>query len=145
MVSKSFKSTIVIGERNAEQLDIRDISITIGVETLESNNRVMNNKTYDALKSDQHPNIYYHFKSIKKMKAIDGNSFEAILSGTLNIAGKTRAADISVIVVLKDNTIKITGEKPLKMSDFDVEPPTALLGTIKTGNDITIEFNLNYL
>ena len=45
---------------------------------------------------------------------------------------------------LKDQIINIKGEKTLKMSDFDVKPPTALLGTLKTGNDITIKFNLNY-
>lgn len=145
MVSKSFSGTIAFGSANADNIDIKEISITIGVKTLDSDNRTMNKKTYDALKNDQHPNIYYRFKSVKKIRAVRANNFEATLSGTLNIAGKTRDVDILVNILVKDNTINIVGKKPLKMSDFDVEPPTALLGTIKTGNDITIEFNLNYL
>ena len=32
----------------------------------------------------------------------------------------------------------------VSLTDFNVEPPTALLGTIETGNEITIDFNIFY-
>ena len=146
MVSKTFDGTISITYSDAENFEINEISINIGVTTLDSDNRIMNKKTYDALKSDDHPNIYYKFTSVKSMKSIGNNTFEVMLNGTLKIAGKSKSVDILVTLIMENNKISsIKGAKPLKMSDFDVEPPTALLGTIKTGNDITIEFNLNYL
>lgn len=145
MVSKTFDGTITIARSDAENFDINEISINIGVTSLDSDNRIMNKKTYEALKSDDHPNIYYKFNSVKSMKSIGNNTFEVVLNGILKIAGKSKSVDILLTLIMDNNKISLKGEKPLKMSDFDVEPPTALLGTIKTGNDITIEFNLNYL
>ena len=37
-----------------------------------------------------------------------------------------------------------SGIKNIKMTDFDVVPPEALLGSIKTGNQITIEFQVSF-
>ncbi len=34
------------------------------------------------------------------------------------------------------------GSLDLKMTDFDVEPPTALFGLVKARNEITIRFHL---
>ena len=30
------------------------------------------------------------------------------------------------------------------MTDFGIDPPTAMMGAMKVGNDITIKFKLNY-
>jgi hypothetical protein len=43
-----------------------------------------------------------------------------------------------------DKSFTVTGVKKMKMTDYNVKPPTALLGTIKTGNDITISYNLKF-
>jgi polyisoprenoid-binding protein YceI len=144
MVSKSFDGNITIERIDAENFKIKDISISLKVTTLDSENRIMNNKTYDALKNDKHPNIKYKFNSVKNLKSIENNQFEAMLNGNLSIAGVTKSVDILLTLDMTDKKITVKGEKPMKMSDFDVEPPKALLGTIKTGNDITIEFTLNY-
>lgn len=144
MVSKSFNGNITIEHTDAENFKIKDIAISLKVTTLESDNRIMNNKTYDALKNDKHPTIKYKFNSVKNLKSIGDNQFEAMLNGNLSIAGVTKSVDILLTLDMTDKKITVKGEKPLKMSDFDVEPPKALLGTIKTGNDITIEFTLNY-
>ena len=145
MISKNFDGIIIINKANDESLIIEDININVGVKTLTSGTKLMDKKCYKALLYKEHPNINYHFKSIKEIKLKTDNTYTATLSGVLTIAGKTKLAEILVEIILKDGNINIKGEKALKMSDFDVKPPTALLGTIKTGNDITIEFNLNYI
>jgi hypothetical protein len=30
------------------------------------------------------------------------------------------------------------------MSQYGIEPPVALLGTLKTGDEVAVEFNLNF-
>ena len=35
----------------------------------------------------------------------------------------------------------LEGKKALKMTDYNIEPPKALLGTITTGDDIEVHFN----
>jgi hypothetical protein len=41
--------------------------------------------------------------------------------------------------------MQISGSKKLKMTEFDMVPPTALMGTIKTGDEVTVTFNLNLI
>ena len=40
-----------------------------------------------------------------------------------------------------DNKVVLKGEKTFKMTEFKIDPPKALLGTITTGDEITIKFN----
>lgn len=144
MISKTFDGKIVIERTGADNFKIKDILISIKVTTLESDNRIMNKKTYEALKEEDHPFIKYNFIKVKEIKETGEDQFEAIVNGNLTIAGVKKAVDINLKLDINDKKMNIIGHKPLKMSDFDVEPPKALMGTIKTGNDIDIEFNLNY-
>jgi hypothetical protein len=34
------------------------------------------------------------------------------------------------------------GSKPIKMSEYNVEPPSFMFGSVKTGNDITITIDV---
>jgi hypothetical protein len=34
----------------------------------------------------------------------------------------------------------LTGQLPIRMSDYGIKPPTAMMGTIKTGNDVKVTF-----
>ena len=38
--------------------------------------------------------------------------------------------------------IRAEGELPLLMTDFGVKPPTAMFGTLRTDNKITVKFSL---
>ena len=61
--------------------------------------------------------------------------------GSLNIAGVTRPVDMMVKVLIRGNRKLIfEGSQTIKMSDFDIAPPTALFGTLKTGNEVAINF-----
>ena len=43
-----------------------------------------------------------------------------------------------------DKQFQVKGEVPLKMSDFGIDPPTAMMGTLKTGNEVVIKYNLEF-
>ncbi|WP_158676742.1 YceI family protein [Pukyongia salina] len=144
MISKSFSGKLDFDHVTDGDLKIHNIEVKVGVKTLESGKRVMDNKCYDALKSDSHPSITYRLNKVESIQHTGSDNYTAKLIGTLSIAGKTRTVTIDTKIAVVGGKVIIKGEKPLKMSDFDVEPPTALLGTLKTGNDIIIDFNLNY-
>jgi hypothetical protein len=36
------------------------------------------------------------------------------------------------------------GSQTIKMTDYGITPPTALFGTLKTGDEITITFKTNF-
>ena len=61
------------------------------------------------------------------------------------MAGKEK--DISVDVELDEQAGKLIfkGSKKLKMSDFEMTPPSAMFGQIQTHDDITVHFEFRYL
>jgi hypothetical protein len=40
--------------------------------------------------------------------------------------------------------MEFEGTQAIKMTDYSVNPPTALFGALKTGNDITITFKTDF-
>ena len=105
-----------------------------------SKGSIMDNKTYQALKSDECATI-----QLKLQKgSISGIDLKATAS--LTIACVTKTVDlVSTIKPLGNNQFEIAGSKKLKMTDFGIKPPTALLGTMVTGDEITIEYNIKLI
>ena len=135
---------------NAEQIDgtmtlvkegtaiqsISSLSVTVPVSGLKSDKSAMDKNTFKALKGKDHPNILFNLKSAK----IEGQTI--VFIGTLQVAGSTKKVTIQSTYSISNAAISIKGKYACKMTDFGVEPPTALLGTMKTGDDITINFDI---
>jgi hypothetical protein len=103
---------------------------------------IMDNKTYDALKADKFANITYKLSKVTNLtKKADGYDINA--TGSLSIAGVSNNIDIYVKgKVGADGSVTFTGSKKLKMTDYQIKPPTALLGTLTTGDDVEIVFQV---
>jgi hypothetical protein len=43
---------------------------------------------------------------------------------------------------LNDGRLRAMGSKAIKMTDYNVEPPTAMLGLVKAENELTVHFDL---
>lgn len=125
---------------------IKSFNLKVSVKSIKSDKgSVMDNKTYDALKADEHPYITFKMLSVKSMTK-SGNGWSVKVNGDLTIAGFTKNIDISGMVYVKENgKLYIDVSKPLKMTDFKIDPPTALMGTMQVADDITIRFKLNYI
>lgn len=121
---------------------LEDLTFSTPANGLKSEHTSMDNNAYKALKSDKAPMISYTLTSVNVTPAAGGAS-TVVCNGKLTIAGSTR--DAQIIAVCKpnaDNTISVTGTEKISMKDFSIDPPTFMLGTIKTGNDINLSFTL---
>ena len=120
---------------------IAEGQIEIPVKSIKSTKgNIMDNKTYQALKSENCPNI-----TLKLSNSI-ANGSEIKTTALLTIACTSKTIDlISAIRPLGNNQFVITGNKKLKMTDYGIKPPTALLGTMVTGDEITIEFDVKLI
>ena len=118
---------------------VSGVNVTCQVENVEADNRIMSNKTYKALDGDKHPQIT--FKSTGSATLACGS--EASIKGKLTIAGQTKDVTLPFKLVAENgSTIKINGKVPVKMSDFKIDPPTAMMGALKTADDIEIEYDI---
>jgi polyisoprenoid-binding protein YceI len=123
-------------------IGINTLNFTTTVKDLKSDHTAMDNNAYKALKTDKAPTITYTLTSVSAA-SLAGGTATVTCVGKLTIAGATR--DAQVIAVCKfnaDHTISVAGTEKISMKDFSINPPTFMLGTIKTGNDITLGFNL---
>jgi polyisoprenoid-binding protein YceI len=122
--------------------DLNAINIKMNVHSIKSNEgATMNNNTYKALKANANPEIIFTLNL--PVKSIQVKSTEKLISakGNLTIAGKTKAVNMQVKVFMHaPGELAFEGIQTILMTDYDIEPPTALFGTLKTGNKITLSF-----
>ena len=122
------------------------IDVKIPVYELDCGKKAMNKDMYEALKAGSHPQIHYQLKESDFIENIidDGEEWMKIMStGIIKVAGVEKEISIPVLgKVLDNNRFHVKGEKELLMSEFDIEPPTALLGLIKAKENITIKFDV---
>ena len=99
----------------------------------------MDNKAHKALDSDDHPKISF---SADATVSATANSLTKT-KGKLQIAGKEKEVELEFTVAeAKDDQFKVSGKIPVKMSDFGIDPPTAMMGTLKTGDEVFIHFDI---
>ena len=125
----------------ANKLQIKKLNIVLEVEGLKSGKGGMDKNTYKALNLKKYTTIEFQFLSTEEVSELKNGSYSFKTKGNLKISGVTKMISLEFILHKNDNEVKLVGEKTIKMTDFNVDPPKALLGTIKTGNEVTIKFN----
>ena len=104
----------------------------------------MNKTIQKALKAEQEPNITYKFDKLILLTEFDLHTYTAETSGFLTIAGLTKPINLLFNISVLNHKISFIGDKNLKMSDFNIDPPRAMLGMLKSGNDILVKFDVSY-
>ena len=115
-----------------------DLSLKV-VSLKSERGETMNGKMHRALLYDEFPEIKFQLTN-----AISVNQ-DSMAKGVLTIAGKENSVEIELTLTASENAIAVQGSKGIKLSDFEIDPPSAMFGQIETGNDIVIAFDLNYL
>jgi hypothetical protein len=101
----------------------------------------MDNKTYEAFQSDRYPYIIYSFSNAV-ININDAHVVSVATTGNLSMAGASRpVALLANGKELPNGDLQLTVSKTIKMTDFNMEPPTMFLGTIKVGDEITVSFD----
>lgn len=132
-----------IDEGKSHIQEIKALKVTIPSESLKSGTKSMDKNTYAALKTETHKNIVFVLRKVDNLNTSNG---ETVVSarGDLTIAGVTRAIQVKARGYVKNQKIQFEGSYPLKMTDYNIDPPTAVMGTIKTGNDITVHYKVSF-
>jgi len=133
---------IIVKNTNPSRV-IDMVNLTVWSSDLVSDNSIMDKKTQEALKSDKYPEIIFNLNSNEK-PVISNNNFGGTVTGELSLAGVVRNISVPFTGELKGDHLYINGSEKIDMSEFGIQPPTALLGTLKTGKEVTIIFSLNF-
>lgn len=120
--------------------EIQSLNATFKAKSIKSGKSRMDNITYDAIKADDHPNITFQ---LSRFEANDNGKVTGY--GTLTIAGKSNEVAVEGTASQQDGAWIIEGSHPIKLTNYGIDPPTAMLGAIKVGDDLTIKFHLELI
>lgn len=121
---------------------ISALSVTVPSKSIKSTKgSVMDNKTYDALQANKYPNVTYKLEKATITKKGDG--YDIASTGSLSIAGVTNKVDMAVRgKANSDGSITFTGSRKIKLPDYKIKPPTALLGSVVVGEEVEVVFKV---
>ena len=140
---EQFDVALVMKFEKNEILGIDHVHFNCKSGSISSDNSIMTNKTMDALRTDKYPEIVFTMVSIDKLVSVNGK-FSGVLTGDLDLAGVTKRISIAFSGHYENNRIKITAAKDINLNDFKIKPPTAMMGTLKTGENVVISFQLQF-
>ncbi|MGM0579937.1 MAG: YceI family protein [Bacteroidota bacterium] len=142
MDAEEFDGKADVTTENGALKSINSLSFNVPVKSLKSGKSGMDDNAYEALKAKNHPTIKYQFRSMDNVK-VNGNTTTMDTKGVLTIGGVRKIVNMKVTADA-NNGIAFKGDITFKMSVFEIDPPTAVFGTIKTGDQVTIKFNAQY-
>ncbi|NND33555.1 MAG: YceI family protein [Saprospiraceae bacterium] len=115
---------------------VQEVSFTFDVKSMEGGRGPdMNGKIYNALKSDDFPKITFQGKGTSPEVGDVG------ATGLVSLAGKEKEVLVEASGDISSG--HITGQTKLKLSDFDIEPPSAMFGAIVCHDELVLHFDLN--
>ncbi|MBK7477958.1 MAG: YceI family protein [Haliscomenobacter sp.] len=114
---------------------------------LDCGQKIMNKDMYRALKADEYPYITIELKKAQFPLGVTIDDcaewVELDAETVITIAGQARKVPLKVKARnLASGRFQFRSAQSVNMTDFGIEPPTAMMGAIKVRNAITIQFDL---
>lgn len=123
---------------------VQSLVVNIPVKSIKSGEKLMDTKTYDAFNVDKFPNITFKLTEVSALQ-VHGDKIDVTLTGNLTMAGVTRKIVLkSTGVNVKNGAYQFKGSIALKMTDFKIAPPTAMMGVMKVGDGITLKYDATF-
>lgn len=131
--------------RNSDngKISISSVKAVFAGASVTSENNIMTGKARDALMVREHPEIVFISDGAENIVLNDGK-INGMLKGKLSLGGVSKSIEIGFSGNIKGDSILISGSEEVNMADYGIKPPTALLGTLKTGEKVTVELRLSF-
>lgn len=123
---------------------LNGFTFNVVTKTLKSGKTMLDNRTYKAMKADDYPRVYYKLASAV-ITPVTKNTYNVHSTGDLTIAGKVQRISMELTVIVNsDNSLTCSGKENIKLTDYNIKPPSYMLGAMKVYNDVVIDFSLQY-
>jgi len=138
-----FEADLAIDFQDKKIAGIDYVNFACQANSITSDYSIMTTKTLNALRAEEHPEIMFTMIAVEKLSTQKG-IFSGILTGDLIVAGVKKRVRIEFSGNNGGDKISVKGSEEINMIDYNIEPPTALLGTLKTGEKVVVSFNLQF-
>lgn len=124
--------------------EIENLEFTVVANSLRSGKSGMDKNTYKALNTDKYREITFKLKNVQSIDKKSNDTYKVKATGSLEISGTKKDVNLNFDLKSNNNQIILTGEHKLTMTDYGVDAPTAMFGTITTGEDVVIKFESHF-
>ncbi len=124
--------------------EIEKLEFTAVAESLVSGKSGMDKNTYKALNTDKYKNITFTLNKVNGIEKLSGNDYKVKTTGSLMIAGVKKNINLNFNLNCDSDQLVLKGQYKLNMTDFKIDPPTAMFGTIKTGEEVVVKFETHF-
>lgn len=138
MISKTAKGEGLFVVEGGQFKTAKSLSISLQAETLKSGTKGLDTNAYKALNTEKNKEIRF------VLKELTGAGASMVAKGDLTIAGVTKPVSFPVKMIASAGKFTFEGSFPTKLTTFNVTPPTALMGTVKTEDDIKLSFKSTF-
>jgi hypothetical protein len=133
----------ITGHKDRDKLGFRHTVLKVETRLFDCGNKVMNRDMYIALRANDYPEMSIELEAIEQNGPLPQTWQEMKVWTRITIAGVSQRVMLPARVRQPaEGRWQIKAKKELKMTDFKINPPTALMGMIKTYDEITIELDL---
>jgi polyisoprenoid-binding protein YceI len=140
---QKFSVELALGYKDREVIGIDKVIFSCKSASVVSDNSIMTGKTHDALKADKYSDIIFTLSEVVSFQNNNGK-ITGTITGDLLLAGITKKVSLIYTGIQTSSALILKGSLQIVMADFKIEPPTALFGTLKTGEKVELNYLLQF-
>ena len=95
----------------------------------------------EVLEIARYPEVVFMSTNVAASRTTE-SQYQTTIKGNLSLHGVTRNQIINAQVTVDGNTLRAQGEFPLRQSDYNIKPVSALGGTLKLKDELKLSFNI---
>jgi polyisoprenoid-binding protein YceI len=138
----SFSAKFGFAAGSSQPQSLAEFEMVIPVHNLKSGESLLDSRAYSAMKADKFGTITFTSTSAVIVPG-QKNQFQVKSTGNMTIAGASQPVVLTAACqVNADGSIVCNGSQQLKMTDYQIKPPSFMLGALKTGDLLNINFSL---
>lgn len=130
------------GGRNIRPVFVKG-AVALDAASCDCGIQLMTSDFRKAINSKEYPSIVIDFISFERMPVYTNqpDQFKGILK--ISMAGVTKVFEVNCSInATEEGTIHLVGTRVFNFSDFNITPPTRMLGAVRVNQALTVSFHL---
>ena len=121
--------------------NLRGLDLGVPLAPMRSGKAALDKNLLKALRASEFPEIRFKLTQ-SRIGAESGDTVAVTAEGVLRVAGRERPITVAGRLVKAEAGVWLEGRHALKMTEYDVKPPTMMLGTLRVHDPVVVHFRL---
>lgn len=135
--------TLVLREGRSRRPVFTKGYVGLKAESFDCGMQVMTNDFSKTIHANKYPVVSIEFISFERIPRYDGSEDKFKGKLKISLGGTTKSFEMNcTIEAEKSGYIHLKGGRDFTFSDFNLEPPTKMLGMVKVNDDLKVNFHL---